>query len=332
MKKILSFNVNEERMPFIESWAKEHNVIVDCLPDYLTMENVDAVNGYDGITVAMVGQFDSNLYPELQKRGIKQVAQRTAGYENFDLEEASKYGIIISNVPTYSPESIAEYTLLLALQMVRKSHLLDEKVAQRDFRWLPDIRARVIQNMTVSIIGVGHIGVLVAKLFKGFGATVIGYDPYPKEGLEDILTYCDSVEEAVRQSDIVSLHMPAFDSNYHLFDKDMFEIMKDDAYLINCGRGTLVNTPDLIEAVNSGKIAGAALDVYEKEAPYVPGNFSSDDEIEDKVFLELLNNPNIIFYHHCAYYTDVSIKNMTQFALDAALSVIETGDTSYRVN
>lgn len=332
MKKILCFNVNEERMPFITSWAKEHNVTVDCLPDYLTMDNVDKVEGYDAITVAHVGAFDSNLYAELQKRGIKQIAQRTAGYEIFDLEKATEHGIIISNVPTYSPESIAEYTLLLALQLVRKQQLLDQKVAERDFRWLPDIRARVVQDMTVGIVGVGHIGFLVAKLFKGFGANVIGYDPYPKEGIEDVLTYCDSVEELVKQSDIVSLHMPAFDSNYHLFNKEMFEIMKDDAYLVNCGRGTLVNTEDLIEAVNTGKIAGAALDVYENESPYVPGKFDSDDEIEDKVFLELLNNPNIIFYHHCAYYTDVSIKNMTQFALDAALEVAETNDTKYRVN
>lgn len=331
MIKILCFNANEERVPFIQQWAEKHQVHVDYTQEALTMETVEKVEGYDGITVAHVGDFDSRLYPELKKRGIKQVAQRTAGYEIFDLEEAKKHDIIITNVASYSPESIAEYTVMLALQLVRKSHLLDQKVAQRDFTWTPDIRARVIKDMTVAIIGAGHIGLLTAEIFKGFGAKVVAYDPYPREGVEHILTYCDSVEEAVSQADIVSLHMPAFKDNYHLFNEDMFKKMKDDAYLINCARGTLIDSNALLKALDNGELAGAALDVYENEAPYIPGNFHNKD-IEDGLFLRILNHPKILFYHHCAYYTDVSVRNMTQFALDSCLEVIKTGDTKDRLN
>lgn len=331
MTKILCFNANEERIPFITEWSEKHNIQVDYVSEFLTLENVDMVKDYDGITVAQVGEFDSRLYPELKKRGINQVAQRTAGYENFDLEAAKEHGIIITNVASYSPESIAEYTVMLGLQLVRKSHQLDEKIAKRDFTWTPDIRARVIKDMTVAIIGVGHIGLLTAQIFKGFGATVIGYDPYPKDNVSDILTYCDSVEEAVKQADIVSLHMPAFKENYHLFDAKMFDNMKDDAYLINCARGSLIDSDALLKALDDNKLAAAALDVYEYEAPYVPGNFVGKD-IEDGLFLRILNHPSILFYHHCAYYTDVSVRNMTQFALDATLEVIETGDTKYRLN
>lgn len=331
MIKILCFNANQERVPFIEEWSKKHQIQVDYISDALTLETVDKVEGYDGITVAHVGPFDSRLYPELKKRGIKQVAQRTAGYEIFDLDEAKKHDIIITNVASYSPESIAEYTVMLGLQLVRKSAQLDQKVATRDFTWTPDIRARVIKDMTVAIIGAGHIGLLTAEIFKGFGAKIVAYDPYPKAGLEDLLTYCDSVEEAVAQADIVSLHMPAFKENYHLFNEDMFKIMKDDAYLINCARGTLVDSDALLKALDANELAGAALDVYEEEAPYVPGNFSNKD-IEDGLFLRVLNHPKVLFYHHCAYYTDVSVRNMTQFALDSCLEVIQTGDTKDRLN
>ena len=331
MIKILCFNANQERVPFIEEWSEKHQIQVDYISDTLTLETVDKVEGYDGITVAHVGPFDSRLYPELKKRGIKQVAQRTAGYEIFDLDEAKKHDIIITNVASYSPESIAEYTVMLGLQLVRKSPQLDQKVASRDFTWTPDIRARVIKDMTVAIIGAGHIGLLTAEIFKGFGAKIVAYDPYPRAGLEDLLTYCDSVEEAVAQADIVSLHMPAFKENYHLFNEDMFKIMKDDAYLINCARGTLVDSDALLKALDANELAGAALDVYEEEAPYVPGNFSNKD-IEDGLFLRVLNHPKVLFYHHCAYYTDVSVRNMTQFALDSCLEVIQTGDTKDRLN
>ncbi|CAM3726971.1 D-2-hydroxyacid dehydrogenase [Erysipelothrix urinaevulpis] len=331
MTKILCFNANEERIPFIEEWAATHKIKVDYVSEFLTLETVHMLEGYDGVTVAHVGDFDSNLYPILKEMGIKQVAQRTAGYEIFDLEEASKNDIIITNVPSYSPESIAEYSLMLGLQLVRKSHQLDKKVAVRDFSWTQDIRARVIKDMTVAVIGVGHIGLLVAKLYKAFGANVIGYDPYPKAGLEDIITFCDSVEDAVKQADLVSLHMPAFKDNYHLFNDEMFKLMKNDAYLVNCARGTLVDTSSLLNALDAKEIAGAALDVYENEAPYVPGNHEGK-EIEDSLFKELLEHPKVTFYHHCAYYTDVSVRNMTQFALDATLEILQTNDTNYRVN
>lgn len=331
MKKIICFNANEERIPFIKEWAKNHEVTVDYVEESLTLENIDSVEEYDGITVAVAGKFDSRLYPELKKRGINQVAQRTAGYENFDLTEATKNDIIVTNVPTYSPESIAEFALLLALQLVRKSHSLDKRVEERNFTWTPDIRSRLVKDMTVAIIGVGNIGVLTAKLFKGFGATVVGYDPFPKDDVSDILTYRDSVEDAIKDADIVSLHMPAFKDNYHLFDSDMFDQMKTDSYLINCARGTLIDTEDLLKALDENKLAGAALDVYENEAAYVPGNFAGKD-IEDGLFLRILNHSKIIYYNHLAYYTDVSVKNMTQFALDATLDVINIGDTDYRIN
>lgn len=331
MTKIISFNVNEERMPFIKEWSKRNDVEVATSSDSLTLDNIDLVDGYDGVTIAQVGNFDSKIFPELKKRGIQQLAQRTAGFENFDLEEATKNNILVSNVHSYSPESIAEFSLLLGLQLIRKSHLLDKKIKEQDFRWVPEIRGRIIKGKTIAILGVGNIGLTVAKLYKAFGANVIGYDPYPRDSVSHILTYKSSIEEAVQQADIISVHMPAFPDNYHLFDEKMFQLMKNDAHLVNVGRGSLVDTKALIKALDSNELVSAALDVYENETTYVPGNHRGQ-VIEDEVLQQVLFHQKINYYHHCAYYTDDSIKNMTWFALDATLEVINTGDTKYRVN
>lgn len=331
MKKIICFNSDEERIPFIENWAKEHNVQVDTVSDFLTIDNVDLVSGYDGVTIAEIGKFDSRIFPELSKRGIKQIAQRSAGYEYFDLEEAKKHNILISNVPSYSPESIAEFSLLMGLQLIRNSQVIAENVNNKNFQWGNEIRGRIISGKNVAILGVGNIGFQVAKLYNALGARVIGYDPFPKNGAENILTYYSTVSEAVKQADIISLHMPALEENYHLFDDEMFNLMKNNAHLVNAGRGSLIDTRALIDALDDEKLASAALDVYENESKYVPGDFR-DKDIEDNTFQKVLNHPKIIFTPHCAFYTDDSVKNMTYYGLDATLDVINTGTTQYKVN
>ena len=331
MTKIICFDVNDEKRPFMEEWAKEHGITVDTYQEALSVDNVHLVEGYDGLTVAAVGEVDPRLYPLLKERNIHQIAQRTAGYENFDLNLATENGLIISNAANYSPESIAEFSLLMALQLIRQTKALDQQVHEHDFRWLPQFRGRTISNKTVAVLGVGAIGYKVAQLYHAFGATVLGYDPFPKEEAKAILTYCDSPEDAVKQADIVTLHMPATEENYHLFDQTMFKLMKPTAHLVNAGRGSLIHTKDLLEALDEGELASAALDVYENESPYIPGDFR-DTPIEDPLFEALLNHPKVTFYHHCAYYTDVSIRNMSHIALNATLDVIRTGDTAYRVN
>ncbi|KAA9233750.1 D-2-hydroxyacid dehydrogenase [Aerococcus mictus] len=329
--KILCFDIREEHKPFVKEWSNKNSIEVETVPYGLTLDTVSDVEGFDGITIAEPGQFDSNIYPKLTEYGIKNLAQRTAGFENFDLEAAKENGIVFTNVASYSPESIAEFTLMMALKLVRKSSAIDKKCRNYDFTWTEDVRGRVLREMTVGVLGTGRIGIEVVKLFKGMGAKVLGYDLYPNEAYEDIIEYKDSVEEIVKFSDVVTLHMPSTDSNYHLFDKEMFKNFKSTAYLLNAGRGQLVDTPALLDALDDGLLAGAALDTYENEAGYIPGNFK-EEEIKDDVFKKILHHPKIDFTHHIAYYTDTSVQNMIWYALDSTKEIIETGTTANRLN
>ncbi|MBO0451848.1 D-lactate dehydrogenase [Enterococcus sp. AZ007] len=314
---------------FVNEWVKKTGVQVDTVPYKLTLETVDMVRGYDGVSISEAGKFDSSIFPQLSKYGIKHLAQRTSGFEGFDLEAAKRSGIIITNVSSYSPESIAEFTLMLALQLVRRSKDLDQRVKRFDFNWSPEVRGKVMKEQTVAIIGVGRIGYEVAKLFKAFGSTINGYATHRNKNANDLFEYKDSIEEAIHNADIITLHIPGKEKNHHLFDKKMFNKFKPGACLINTSRGSLVNTSDLIEALDSGRVSAAALDVYENEAEYIPGKH---EEISDTVFKELLNHPKVTFYPHCAYYTDVSMRNMVHYALDSIIEVIETGDSFSRVN
>lgn len=331
MKKIIVFNVREEEVDLTKEWAKDHNVEVKLVKEQLSLENVVLAKGFDGISTSQNSPVPNDIYPIIKEYGIHQIAQRSAGVDYYDLEEAKEQGVIISNVPSYSPESIAEFALMSALTLVRKSRLIEEKVQGHDFRWQPSIRAGVINEMTVGVIGTGSIGLTSAKLFKGLGAKIVAFDVFESEAAKEIVTYKNSIEEVVEMSDIVTLHIPATKDNFHQFNLEMFKKFKPSAYFINAARGSVVDTEELIEALDTGLLAGAALDTYENEANFIPKNFEGK-ELNDSLLERVLSHEKIIFTPHIAHYTDVSVRRIMQISLNSILDILTTGDTELRVN
>ncbi|HCZ0069907.1 TPA: hypothetical protein O2G74_000450 [Staphylococcus aureus] len=155
-------------------------------------------------------------------------------------------------------------------------------------------------------------------------------DVYPNKDL-DFLTYKDSVKEAIKDADIISLHVPANKESYHLFDKAMFDHVKKGAILVNAARGAVINTPDLIDAVNDGTLLGAAIDTYENEAAYFTNDWTNKD-IDDKTLLELIEHERILVTPHIAFFSDEAVQNLVEGGLNAALSVINTGTCETRLN
>lgn len=187
-----------------------------------------------------------------------------------------------------------------------------------------------VKNMTVAIIGTGRIGAATGKIYAGFGAKVVGYDAYPNNSL-DFLEYKDTVEEAIADADIISLHVPANKESFHLFDADMFSKVKKGAVLVNAARGAVIDTPELIKAVNDGTLYGAAIDTYENEAPYFTYDWTGK-EIEDETLLELIKHENILVTPHIAFFSDEAVRNLVEGGLNAALSVINTGKCETQLN
>ena len=329
--KIIIYNIDGKHEELAHEWSKKTGNEIKIVHDLLTPETVELAKGFDGVAVSQVVKVDNAVYPKLREFGIKQIAQMSAGVDMYDLDAASENGIIVSNVASYSPESIAEFTVMVGMAVVRHLEQIRKNVKEYDFAWENPIRGKVIGQMKVAVIGTGRIGATTGRFVHGFGSEIVGYEIYPNEKLTSFLTYADSVEEAVKDADIVTLHMPATKENFHMFDAELFSKMKPGAILLNMGRGALVDTKALLDALDSGQLAGAGIDTYENEMPYVPKNLRGQ-EIDDPILEKLINHPKVIYTPHTAYFTDQALQAIVETALEAAVEVVETGDTNKRVN
>lgn len=329
--KIKLYNVRGEETLLAQQWAEKTGVEISLSEAPLTKETVWEAKGFDGISNAQVGPLDDGVYSALQEMGIRQIAQRSAGVDMYNLPLAKEHGIAITNVPSYSPESIAEFTVTIALNLIRKVEIIRQNVAKHNFTWGLEVRGRVLGDCTVAIIGTGRIGAAAARFFKGFGCRVVGYDVYRNPDLKDIVEYQDSLEEAVAVADVISLHLPATKESHYLFNDALFQQCQKGAILLNMARGAIVDTKALLRALDAGIIAAAGLDTYENEGPFVPKNFE-DKVIEDETFQQILSHPNIFYTPHVAYYTDEAVKNLVENALNATVDILQTGTTNCIVN
>lgn len=188
------------------------------------------------------------------------------GVNNVDIEAASKKGILVANVPDYAIEEVSDHTFMLILSLIRKMPVVTQAI--KDGIWDVNIACPVqrVKGQTLGLVGYGRIPRLLNKKIKGFGFRVLAYDPYVSvdDVCEDCVTLVD-FETLLEESDIISLHAPLSKSTKHLFHKETFSRMKETAYLVNTSRGGLIEEQDLIEAIENGVIAGAALDVVEDE-------------------------------------------------------------------
>ena len=166
-------------------------------------------------------------------------------------------------------------------------------------------------------MGTGRIGRAAIQIYKGFGAKVIAYDPFHNPELEKEGIYVEK-EDLLKKADVITLHMPATDDDYHFINEKTISMMKE---------GALIDTSALVEALKSGKLAGAALDTYENEASIFNHDLEGQ-EIEDETFKELIKLDNVVVSPHIAFYTNVAVENMVKISLDSAKEVIETGTSS----
>lgn len=331
--KILMFSTREHELPAIAKWVEENGneIQVDTIAEGLSSLTVDKAEGYDGISIQQTNLIDKpEVYSKLKEYGIKQIASRTAGVDMIDLDQATKNGLVITNVPAYSPNSVAELAVTQTMNLLRNMHLINRNVLAGDFRWSANLIAREIRSTTVGIIGTGKIGSTAAKLFKGLGANVIAYDAYENDSLKDILTYRDSLEDVMKEADVISIHTPLIEETKYMINKDNLKLMKKGSYIVNAGRGGIINTEDLIEALENGTLAGAALDTFETEG-YFLNQVIPHHDIKDPQTLKLLNMENVLFTHHIGYFTTTAVDNIVSISLDCVKDVIASGNSKNNV-
>jgi len=279
--------------------------IVPTITDAAVSEvNIELTLGNRCISVGHKAQIANSTLLALSQAGVTYISTRSIGYNHVDVEYAESVGITVGNV-AYSPDSVGDYTLMLMLMVLRNAKSIILRADVHDYR-LNDVRGRELRDLTVGVIGTGRIGAAVMDRLRGFGCRVLGYDSCPVTAADYV-----SLDELLAQSDIVTLHTPLNTDTYHLLDRRRIEQMKYGAFIINTGRGPLLETEALIPALESGRLGGAALDVLEGEE----GIFYADcrnKPIDSKLLLRLQELPNVIISPHTAYYTDHALSDTVE--------------------
>lgn len=325
--KIIMYGVHDGEIDAIQDYSINNNVSITKVNELLDESNYHLIEGHDALCIQQSKRVVSEeIYKKIASYGIKQIALRTAGYDMLDLDLAKKHNLIVTNVPAYSPNAIAEMALTHTMYLTRKMYNTLKKVEQQNFTW-PGSLAHEVRTLTVGIIGVGRIGSIYAKLVSCIGAKVIGYDILIREENKGIVEYKDSLKELLEEADVVSIHTPANESTINMINKETLSYMKESAYLINTARGPIVNSKDLIAHLKAGKLAGAGLDTIDCEVGYFQSDYSNQ-EIESTELKELLAMPNVMITPHISFYTTMALKNMVDICLDSALAVARDEECS----
>lgn len=265
---------------------------IECLPIHTKSEEkiISNCRDADGIIVQLA-PITKEVIESLER--CKIIARYGVGYDNVDVDTATKKGIIVSFVPDYCIDDVAEHTIGLLLDLVRKITLANNNV--KNLNWNYTIAKPIYRlcSRTMGLVGFGNIARSVAYRAKGLGMEIIAYDPYVKQvEMEKLGVKKVSFPELLENADVISIHVPLSSETYHLFGKEEFNAMKEQAFIINVSRGAIIDEKSLIDALSTGKIAGAAVDVLEIEPP------QKDNP--------LLGLDNIIITPHMAWYSEES--------------------------
>ncbi len=280
-------------------------------------------SGFEAVCCFVNDDLGAEVLDNLATEGIKLVLLRCTGFNNVDLEAAERLGITVMRVAKYSPYAVAEFAVGLMLTLNRKIHRAYNRVREENFL-LDGLMGFDMKGKTVGILGTGKIGAIVGRILsQGFGMKVLAYDVRENPTVKEYGGIYVPVEELLKNSDIVTLHLPLTPDTHHLIDEKMLSMMKEGAMLINTSRGAIIDTKALIESLRKRHLGAAGLDVYEEEGDIFYKNLS-EQIIEDEVFLLLLTFPNVVVTGHQAYFTrealthiaDTTIRNVADFLAD----------------
>lgn len=254
---------------------------------------------------------------------LKFIATRSTGFDHIDCEYAKTKGIKVANVSSYGSHTVAEFTFGLMLNLSRRIIFENNYVKKtEDFNYFPKMEGFDLNGKTLGVVGTGKIGKNVVKIAKGFGMNIVAYDLYPDLDFarENNFEY-KSLEDAIKISDVITLHTPYNKENHHLINKNNISLMKKGVCLVNTARGELIDTFALVEGLKSGIILGFATDVLEaerilKEKRGFFGGPSKEEERLIKINHELMEMPNVIITPHVAFFTFEAVASIQKTTIE----------------
>ena len=325
----------------LEPWEKKYfskklkNCKITFIDGHLNENNVNEVKNADAIGVFIYSVVDKKILEKLPN--LKLIVTLSTGFEHIDLKECNKRKIIVCNVPHYGENTVAEHTFALILNLTRMIHKAYERTIKGDFS-IEGLRGIDLQRKTLGVVGTGSIGQHVARIAKGFEMKVIAFDRFKNLKLAKKLGFrYVNFDKLLKNSDIITLHVPYSKETHHLVGKKEISKMKKGVFIINTARGGIIETSALLEGIRFGKIGGAGLDVLEGEC-----FIKEEKQILSKHFLKecdlktvlqdhlLLRQPNVIITPHNAFNSwealhrilDTTILNINSFLKKKPVNVL----------
>lgn len=317
--KVVLFEMEPWERSTFEALREEHDVVFE--EACLDVDSADKHADAEVISTFIYSHLDRSVLERLPC--LQLIATRSTGYDHIDLQYCARNGIQVANVPTYGENTVAEHVFALLLAI--SHHLVEavDRTRRGDFSF-EGLRGFDLAGKTMGIVGTGHIGRCTARIARGFGMQVLAFDIEPEEeaAREIGFRYCD-FGELLRQSDVVSLHVPGTEKTKHMISTGQFDAMKEGVVLINTARGPIVDVRALLEALASGRVAAAGLDVLpeepviREEAELLRATFSREHDLEtllaDHILLRLRN---VVITPHSAFNTGEAVRRILDATCD----------------
>jgi D-lactate dehydrogenase len=322
--KIAIFEAEPWEKRYLRSRLKKQNTVF--FPGTIASDSLIEIANTEILSTFIYSTIDKTVLNRLPD--LKLIASRSTGFDHIDIEECRRRGILVANVPSYGENTVAEHTFGLILSLSRNLYQAFFKRMTNDFSE-QGLRGFDLKGKTLGVVGTGRIGLHVIRIARGFEMDVLAYDVKPNEILSEVLgfTYVP-LDSLLRDSHIITLHVPYNAHTHHLINRRSFELMRKGALLINTARGAVVDTQALVEALGSGKLAGAGLDVLEGEElikeERVLYSESNRAEVMSTIGRNelLLRRKDVVYTPHIAFFSheaqerilEITVRNIQSFA------------------
>lgn len=334
--KIVLYEVEDWVREYLEKRGVETHK-VKLITEPLDESNVDEAADADIVSVFIYSQVNKAVLDKMPH--VKLIATRSTGYDHVDIEECSKRGILVCNVPRYGENTVAEHAFALILALAHNLKLAVMKANQLKFD-LTGLRGFDLKDKTLGVVGAGAIGLHSIRIGRGFGMNVLAFDAFPQPILAEVLGFeYAPLDRVLSESDVVTVHVPLNKDTYHLINKDNIHKFKRGSILVNTARGAVIETDAIVQGLDEGILAGAGLDVLEgEEAIKEEAQLLSDTLPVEKLraivrSYALLHRDNVIITPHTAFYSieaehrimDTTLENIERFLKEQPQNVVNKG-------
>lgn len=324
-KKIICFGCRDYEKPYFEKLGQQYGYELILRPEYLNSANWELAKGYEIVMVRGGCTVDHDHMKLLAENGLKYYLTRTAGYNHVDVAACKEFGIETAFVPGYSPNAISELALTLGMMLVRNAAYATYEAKEGRFQVTNQMFSREIRGCTVGILGCGRIGCTTASLFKGLGAHMIGYDPFPSDYAKGLMEMKEA-DEVFEQADLLIIHMAYFKGkNDNFVSAERIAKMKPGSIIVNVARGEVMDTEAAVAAIKSGHLGGLGLDVISNEGALFFKSFDPK-KMPTPLFQDLVDlYPKVLVTPHIGSATDLALVDMIEVSLKNMDEYLATG-------